>query len=147
MRVEDVGSLSPSGDLLAFMLALIITVGVVSSFYTTENDVHDGCDPAFVFKHLIKWEALDQDGDGYLEQPDPARINGSYISSLVEHRLEVFLLSDNFTLFFKIEQGVAESYPENTVMESVIHSWVISFESDDLILPGRLSISCMEAST
>ncbi len=147
MRVEDVGSLSPAGDLLAFSLAIILTFGLIS---TLSSSIHKEEGP-FPFEQILRsvmdWEFLDPDNDGLLELPsnttfkESSRFIRSDISFLVRIRTEGSDLS------FSVIEGSPQTINEGFRVVSVTHSASVLIELDGVVQAGSLSICELGEST
>ena len=144
MRVEDVGSLSPAGDLLAFSLALILTFGLIS---TLSSSIHkeEGSFPfEQTFRSILDWEFLDDDGDGLLELPSNSTYEES--SKFIRSDLSfiVRMRTDGSDLSFSVIEGIPQTLNEDLRVVSVTHSISVLIEVDQIVQAGSLSICELE---
>ena len=144
MRIEDVGSLSPSGDLLAFLLAIVLTVSVLSTFYTPTAVVDHRDDPVSIINVLTASRLLDRDGDTLLEFPDEIDLNGSMLPVMDGLDILIKIYLGNDSICFTIRDGVCFIENNFSMNSTIIYSWVFPFEFEDLILPGRISFTFLE---
>lgn len=142
MRVEDAGSLSPAGDLLAFSIALILTIGILLSFEMrgSEEGPDDYRDE---IKYLLESDLMDPDNDGYIDFSSDF-LNGSTLNILDDDD-HIVTLEDNdsrITLF--IIDGIISMDVTEFEITSPVRSVTVIFERGDDLSVGILSIAGIE---
>jgi len=144
MRVEDVGSLSPSGDLLAFIMAIIITVGVLSTFTDFNDSSDDDPDPVFIMNYLVSSDLLDEDDNNILEFPETEKIDTIFLSGLEDLNIMVLLEEPTRSMKFFVLKGKPVQNSTFVMERTLTNSWLIVLENGEGITPGRISISLLK---
>jgi hypothetical protein len=141
MRIEDAGSFSPSGDLLAFGVALILTLSLVAYLVPHNESRKETYQVDTCFKILMKSEVLDPDRDGLIGpfENNLPRFPSNHLE--IDFPIIVHLNSSNLSLSFIMDGN--EVLPDIHAYQSVspLHSTVILFEGPE---PGKITIGAVE---
>ncbi len=144
MRIEDVGSLSPSGDLLAFGIALALTVGLMGVLIIDDDRGSDDLPFSNWFDILKKSDLLDPDDDG-LMGPFVGNITDTGRTiPVIEQDIYVELRSNDIDLTFILKDGTCFNGDLDYVIDSPIHSTLVLFEGP---FPGSISIGVVQVIT
>ncbi|MFW3146992.1 MAG: hypothetical protein ACMUIE_09295 [Thermoplasmatota archaeon] len=146
MRIGDVGTVSPSGDLLAFSIAVVMVVSLSIHLLDRNGGEHQfaDIDPKDI-ELVLAWRGLDPDENGAIEVSD-GEIG-------LDPNKGPFPLPGKIGLAVRGREGGAESYfidgdatSPGSVLKigSPIRSVAILVEEKGRISPGTLSIFIWE---
>lgn len=143
MRIEDVGSSSPAADILAFFVAVIITMGALALLSPDETE---GKPFPFltVVRELTDWTFLDEDRDGLLEMPSPGSFgNATPVGGGIPDIL-VHMKGEGSSIWFLVRSGIPSSGMLLWRNISAVHSFSVIIEDTDGPFAGTLSICGIE---
>ncbi len=140
MRIEDAGSLSPTGDLLAFGIALALTLGLGGVLFYENDDGIDEYPFEDWFGILIKSELLDDNGDGLLNLLNGDISNLSLRGPVIDEDLSITETGNGFNISFLLAGGRILSADVDHEPVSPLHSTVVLFEGNQ---PGKLTIGAV----
>jgi hypothetical protein len=148
MRVEDVGSLTIPGDLMAFSMAMILTIGAMSTLsITNESDERDDTFHE-VLGSVLRWEILDPDNDGFLEVPTRNISGTDHMKIFNDLTLIIRFRSIHFDDVFLILNGVMiRNFDSSVRIISPVRTLVVVYEGFDSIFPGIILVSLAEVSS
>lgn len=142
MRIGDVGSVSPAGDLLAFGLAVLIVVGLGSGLYDARDPrPEDAVISGRELDSIRSWVGFDPDGDG--------DVDALSVISLVERGVSGEPLPCRGDLIVGVEWGTVEHHLlfRDGIMEAVEgdaagsgvrHSLTVVVDLGSGTTPGRI---------
>lgn len=140
MRIEDAGSLSPTGDLLAFGIALALTLGLGGVLLFEGDDGIDEYPFEDWFEILIKSELLDDNRDGFLNLLNGDISNLSLRGPVIDEDLRITETGNGFNFSFLLAGGRILSADVDHEPVSPLHSTVVLFEGNQ---PGKLTIGAV----
>ncbi len=141
MRIEDVGSLSPSGDLLAFSIALALTIGLMGILVIDDDGESDDLPFSTWLNILKKSDLLDPDDDGLIGPLEGDISNTGRTIPVIEQDLYIELRSNDINLTFILKDGTCFYGDTDYVLDSPIHSTLVLFEGP---YPGSITIGIVE---
>jgi hypothetical protein len=143
MRIEDSGSLSPTGDLLAFGIALALTLGLAGVLFHENDDGIDEYPFEDWFDILIKSDLMDDDGDGLLTLLNGNITNLTLRGPVIHEHLRITETGNGFDISFLLTEGKVLSAETDHATISPLHSTVVLFEGNQ---PGKLTIGAVRLS-
>lgn len=141
MRIGDVGSISPSGELVAFALAVSVVLAL--SIYLTS--LQEGEEPPVISAEEIRtislWKGLDPDQDGLIMVKD-----GELVTDLekwpfpLSGRIGLVLSHNDLEMTWFCDEGVIIKNVEDFRISSEVHGLSILIKTEDATIPGVLSL-------
>jgi len=143
MRIEDVGSSSPAADIMAFFIAVIITMGALALLSPDETE-GEPFPFLTVVRDLTDWTFLDVDRDGLLEMPSPGSFgNATPMEGKIPDIL-VHMKGGGSSIWFLVRSGIPSSGMFLWRNISTVHSFPVIIEDADGPFAGTLSICGIE---
>ena len=148
MRVEGAGALSPAADLLAFSLALAVTMGLAMSLsdMVQRDGAHDRI-MAGDLSNIAGWPALDPEGAGTLRFPDEEMRSGLPLEGAVpglRGDVLVNVTCRGWSCRFLLSEGRFAVYDPQVRTVTAIHSIMVLVQLQGATYPGTLSACYVE---
>jgi hypothetical protein len=149
MRIGDVGSVSLSGDLLAFSLAvsIVLMLGLKAAEISSFEEEKENGVPLNEVDLLLEWEGFDPDKDGLIEPYGPGSLEDNRKKMIpVKGNIGVSIEWNDTKIIHEFEEGFYIGTKENWGPDSQLHGFSVLIETRNGTFPGIMNFCYLEGS-
>ncbi|MGA1872249.1 MAG: hypothetical protein ACMUHY_01130 [Thermoplasmatota archaeon] len=144
MRIGDVGTVSPVGDLLAFSLSVLIVFSIIYGVRTSgaDEEISNATDWVSTMVIIKEWEGFDPDHDGLIEPWNlDSGMGGDLPVFPFEEETMVTFRSDQRISHYHFVEGSIQPSTDDLLETSIVHGCPVLLDIDQVIRPGTMEIS------